>query len=99
VASARAKERQGTRTDLELPEKFTESEKGEALDKVAASVGWTQEEIAEAMGLKRNTISEIVGKFPIEEIDTFLSKGKTDEELAEFFQLDLTLTWALPGPI
>jgi N6-adenosine-specific RNA methylase IME4/ParB-like chromosome segregation protein Spo0J len=38
IEKEKAKERQGTRTDIELPEKFTEGS-GEALDKVAATVG------------------------------------------------------------
>lgn len=37
-----ARERQGTRTDLELSKKFLESEKGEALVKVATVIGWSK---------------------------------------------------------
>jgi len=44
-------------------------------------LGWTQEEIAEVVGLKRNTISEKIIDFrKITKIDTFLKQGKSVDE-------------------
>lgn len=58
-------------------------------------LGWTQEQIADAVKLSRNRISEIVGNTKLGKIDTLLSHGHDMEYAARHYNLDLALAWAL----
>ena len=51
--------------------------------------GWTQEKIAEVVGLSRNRISEIVGNTNFGNIDTLLSQGHDMEYIARHYHMDL----------
>jgi len=58
-------------------------------------LGWTQEKIAEKVGLSRNRTSEIVGNANFCNIDTLLSQGHDMEYIAGHYHMDLALVWAL----
>ena len=58
-------------------------------------LGWTQEKMADKIGLSRNRISEIVGNTNIGNIDTLLSQGHDMEYIARHLRMDLPLAWAL----
>ena len=58
-------------------------------------LGWSQEKIAEAVGLSRNRASEIVGNTNFSEIDTLLSQGHDMDYIARHYNMDLALVWAL----
>ena len=45
-------------------------------------LGWSQEKIAEVVGLSRNRASEIVGNTNFSEIDTLLAQGRDMEYIA-----------------
>jgi hypothetical protein len=53
--------------------------------------GWTQEKIAEVVGLSRNSVSEIVGNTNFGNIDTLLSKAHDKEYIARHYHMDLAL--------
>ncbi len=56
---------------------------------------WTQEQIAKAVGLSRNRISEIVENTNFGNIDTWLSEGRNMDYIARHYHMDIALTWAL----
>lgn len=58
-------------------------------------LGWTQEEIAEEVGLSQNRVSEIIGNGNFSEIDNFLSQGHTMDWICQHYSIDLPLAWAL----
>ena len=58
-------------------------------------LGWTQEQIAEAVKLSRNRISEIVGNTEFGKIDTLLSQGHDMDYIARHYNMDLALAWSL----
>ena len=58
-------------------------------------LGWTQEKIAEVVGLSRNRASEIVGNANFGKIDTLLSQGRDMDSIAKHYNIDLALAWAL----
>ncbi len=58
-------------------------------------LGWVHEKIAEAVGLSRNRISEIVGNANFGNIDTLLSQGRDMDYIARHYHMDLALAWAL----
>ncbi len=58
-------------------------------------LGWTQEQIAEAVKLSRNRISEIVGNTEFGKIDTLLTQGHDMDYIARHYNMDLSLAWAL----
>ncbi|MBW1714821.1 MAG: helix-turn-helix transcriptional regulator [Deltaproteobacteria bacterium] len=45
-------------------------------------LGWTQEKIAELVGLSRNSVSEIVGNTNFNKIDTLLAQGRDMDYIA-----------------
>lgn len=47
-------------------------------------LGWTQEEVAKAVGLKsQGQVSEIIGNIDVNKIDNFYSAGKSIEQNAD----------------
>jgi len=62
-------------------------------------LGWTQREIGELLGIARSTVAENVGKWNKFYFPTLLSdfydKGKSIDEIAEYYGLDITLTWGI----
>lgn len=60
-------------------------------------LGWTREEIAEAVGLTHQAVSEklqVLAELP-KLAKTFLDRGDSVEKMAEKLNLDLQLAWAL----
>jgi len=61
-----------------------------------ARLGWTHQEIADVVeGLERPRITQIVNSTEFGEINKMLSEGRTMEEIAEHYSIDLALAWAL----
>jgi len=61
-------------------------------------LGWKQKEIGELVGMEQPHVSENIRKlnyFKNSIISDFYDKGKSAEEIAEYYQLDLPLTWAI----
>ena len=58
-------------------------------------LGWTQNEIAGIVGVDQSSIAKIMKKFNIKEIHNSFKKGKSVEELASYYSLDETTTWAI----
>ena len=58
-------------------------------------LGWTQEQIAEAVKLSQNRISEIIGNTEFGNIDTLLTQGHDMDYIARHYNMDLSLAWAL----
>ena len=58
-------------------------------------LGWTQEEIADVVGLKQNTISMIIKNANFSKIDNDYQNGKSAEEIANYYGYDLPLVWAI----
>jgi len=58
-------------------------------------LGWTQEQIAEMVGMNRTRASEIVGNANFGKIDTLLSEGHDMEYIASHYHMDLALAWSL----
>ena len=58
-------------------------------------MGWTQQEIADTVGMARQNISEIAKKFSSKEIRNSFKNGKSVEEIAEYHGLELTTAWAI----
>lgn len=61
-------------------------------------LGWTQEEIGELVGINQGTVSYFIDK--LNELNSsiisgFFEKGKALSEIAEYYHLDLPLTWAI----
>ena len=58
-------------------------------------MGWTQEMIAEKVGMSRSRVAEIIGNINFDKIDNDYKNGKSIEEIAKFYGLDLITTWAI----
>ena len=58
-------------------------------------LGWTQEKIAEIVGLSQNRISEIIGNTNFGEIDNLLSQGRAMDYIAVHYHMDIALAWAI----
>lgn len=61
------------------------------------SLGWTQEEIGEALGLSQSTVSEkisVLAELP-KVINSLLERGDSVEKVAENLNLDLQLAWSI----
>lgn len=59
-------------------------------------LGWSSPEISKVTGVKDPTVRGIVKNFNTKEInDLYKQQEKTIEELATFYHLDQTLTWAI----
>lgn len=58
-----------------------------------SQLGWTQDTIAEKVGLAQNRISQIINNFNFENIDIFYKKGTEVSEIAKINGLDLATTW------
>ena len=58
-------------------------------------LGWSQEKIAEAVGLSRSRAGEIAGNTNSCEIDNLLSQGHDMAYIARHFNMDLALAWAI----
>ena len=58
-------------------------------------LGWTQEKIAEIVGLSQNRISEIIGNTNFGEIDNLLSQGRAMDYIAGHYHMDIALAWAI----
>ena len=57
-------------------------------------LGWTQEEIAEKVGLERSSISIIVNNTESGKIHNLLAEGRDMEYIADHYSMDLALAWA-----
>ena len=58
-------------------------------------LGWSQEKIAEVVGLSQNRVSEIIGNTSFSEIDNLLAQGRDMEYIARHYNMDFPLVWAL----
>ncbi len=58
-------------------------------------LGWTQAQIAEAVKLSQNRVSEIIGNANFGNIDNLLSQGHGMDYIARHYNMDLVLAWAL----
>ena len=58
-------------------------------------LGWTQEQIAEIVGLSQNRISEIIGNANFSEIDNLLSQGRDMDYIARHYHMDLAMALSL----
>ncbi len=61
------------------------------------ALGWTQEEIGDAIELAQSTISERLSDLPnlVKLIKSLLERGESVSDVAEKLKIDLTLAWAL----
>ena len=59
-------------------------------------LGWSQEKIAEVVGLSRNRALEIVGNTNFSEIDTLLSQCHDMDYVARHYYMDLPLCALAP---
>jgi len=82
-----AKKRQGTRTDLNIPELIPESDKGEARDKAGKAVGVSGRYVSDAEKIKREApeyVEPIMrGEMTITEAKTVIKKQKRENEIQE----------------
>jgi len=60
-------------------------------------LGWTQEKIAETMGMTQGRVAQIINKANFCEINNLLDQGHNMEYIAAHFQMDLALAWT-PWP-
>ncbi len=58
-------------------------------------LGWTQAQIADVAKLSRSRVSEIVGNTNFGNFDTLLSRGHDMEYIANHYNIDLPLAWAM----
>lgn len=58
-------------------------------------LGWSQENIAKAVKLSQNRISEIIGNTEFGKIDNLLTQGHDMDYIARHYNMDLALAWAL----
>jgi len=58
-------------------------------------LGWTQQEIAEVVGIDRTVISRIVQNANFGEMHTLLTQGRDMAYIADHYQMDLALAWAV----
>ncbi|MBW2558596.1 MAG: MerR family transcriptional regulator [Deltaproteobacteria bacterium] len=58
-------------------------------------LGWSQEKIAEVVGLDRSVISKNVQNTKISDMHTLLAQGHDMEYIARHYNMDLPLAWAL----
>lgn len=58
--------------------------------------GWTQQKIADVVGLKQHGISQIIKNFNTKEIDNLhYNKGVTPEEIADTYRMDTATLWSI----
>jgi hypothetical protein len=57
-------------------------------------LGWTQQKIAEKVGISRNRVSEIVGNANFCIIDTLIAQGRDMPYIAGHLNMDLATAWA-----
>jgi transposase len=58
-------------------------------------LGWAQDEIASAVGLSQNRISEIIGNTNFGNFDNLLDQGRSMDYIAKHYSMDLALAWGL----
>lgn len=56
-------------------------------------LGWTQEQIGQAVGKSQNRISEIIDNTGTGNIDNYFQSGKKVENIAEMLDLDIQTVW------
>jgi transcriptional regulator with XRE-family HTH domain len=62
-------------------------------------LGWTQQEIADVVGLKRQRVQQIANNTNFSKICNSIASGKSISETAEFYGLDLRLSSILEIPV
>ena len=58
-------------------------------------MGWSQYEIADLVGLEQARISQIIKNTNFGKIHNDYQNGKTPEEIANYYNYDLPLVWAI----
>ena len=58
-------------------------------------MGWTQEEIAEVVGLSQQRVQQITNNAGFGEISNLLAQGRDMPYIARHYSMDLALAWAL----
>lgn len=58
-------------------------------------LGWMQEEIAGVIGLERSSVTKIVKNAEFGKIHKMLSEDRSMDYIADHYQMDLALAWAL----
>lgn len=58
-------------------------------------LGWTQDEIATAVGVGQPLVNKIINNFNVENIDNLLTEGRDMAYIADLYSMDLALAWTL----
>ena len=59
------------------------------------SLGWTQEQIADVVGISQGRVAQIINNANFSEINTLLSQGRDMAYIAGHYHMDLALAWAI----
>jgi DNA-binding XRE family transcriptional regulator len=58
-------------------------------------LGWTQEQIAQRVGISQGRVAQIINNTNFGEINNLLSQGRAMDYIARHYNMDLALAWAL----
>jgi transcriptional regulator with XRE-family HTH domain len=58
-------------------------------------LGWTQEQIAEVVGISQGRVAQIINNTNFGEINNLLTQGREMDYIARHYHMDLALAWAL----
>jgi transcriptional regulator with XRE-family HTH domain len=58
-------------------------------------LGWTQEQIADVVGVNQQRVSQITNNANFSEIGNLVSQGRDMDYIARHYHMDLALAWAL----
>ncbi len=58
-------------------------------------LGWTQEHIADVVGVNQQRVSQITNNANFSEIGNLVSQGRDMDYIARHYHMDLALAWAL----
>ena len=58
-------------------------------------LGWTQEQIAEVVGISQGRVAQIINNTNFGEINNLLTQGREMDYIARHYNMDLALVWAL----